>query len=149
MTKKKQTQDRQDRDQSRAVYSRRGPIHPRTLGSNLNHDHPTIPSSTFRTLDATIPRASLRTVEVYKGYNKRTGKSKFADEPVDLLAHAQSSIVKGRFRPATDGARQRYERKESAMNTDANDKRSGECYPCAPTPLGGMMTGGRGRKDRY
>jgi hypothetical protein len=148
MAKKKQSKPKPE-GQSEAVYTRRGPTNSRTLGSTLNHDHPTIPSSTFRTLDQSVPGDQLRTVEVYKGFNRRTGRSKFANEPVDLLSHAQSSIVSGRFRPVTDGYRQRYLRKESAMLTKSDDLRQTACYPCAPTPLAGIMTGGRGRKDRY
>src|SRR5579872_2334002 len=94
--------------QSEAVYSRRGPTNPRTLGSTLNHDHCTIPSSTFRTLDQTIPRSQLRTHGRYE-WNMRTGKGKMVEERADVIAHAQDSIVKAKFRPVTDGYRQRYE----------------------------------------
>jgi hypothetical protein len=133
--------------QSEAVYSHLSPRNSRSLGSTLNHDHPTIPSSTFRTLEQSISRSQLRTVEVYKGYNPRTGKSKYVNEPVDLLAHAQDSITRARFKPVTDGIRQRYQRKESVMGS--GDNRQPECYPCVPTPLGGMLSGNRGRKERY
>ena len=134
--------------QSEAVYSRRGPTNPRTLGSTADHSHCTIPSSTFRTLEQSISREQLRTHEVYKGFNPRTGKSKYVSEPDDLLVHAQNNIDRGKFRSVTDGVRQRYNRKEEASSAGSGGVRAMECYPCPPSPLGGLLSGRR-RKDRY
>lgn len=133
--------------QSEQVYSRRGPTNPRTLGSTANHDHPTIPSSTFRTLEQSISRDQLRTHEEYRGYNPRTGKSKFVAVPDDVLVHAQQSITDAKFRPVTDGYRQRYRQEESKR--DDRSKNNGMDVCCSsPSVLGGSM-GGRRRKDRY
>ncbi len=135
--------------QSEQVYSRRGPTNPRTLGSTANHDHPAIPSSTFRTLEQSISRDQLHTHQEYRGYNPRTGKIKFVEVPDDVLVHAQQLITDAKFRPVTDGYRQRYRQEESKHN----DKNSGSGVNgamCCPTPsvLGGSM-GGRRRKERY
>ena len=134
--------------QSEAVYAHRGPTNSRSLGSTADHSHCVIPSSTFRTLEQAIPREQMRTHEVYKGYNARTGKSKYVQQPDDLLAHAQNNIVNGKFRPVTDGVRQRYNRKEEASSAGIRGDRAMECYPCPPSPLGGLLSGRR-RKDRY
>jgi hypothetical protein len=137
--------------QSEAVYSHLGPTNPRTLGSTLNHDHCTIPSSTFRTLEQTIPREQFRTHEEYRGYNPRTGKSKYVQVPDDLMDHARRSINDAKFRTVTSGERQRYQRVERKQEGDDSSGGIGHIGDgmCCPTPsiLGGAM--GRRRKDRY
>ena len=130
--------------QSEAVYARRGPTNPRALGSTANHDHCTVPSSTFRTLEQSVSRDQLRTYEVYKGYNPRTGKSTYVQEPDDILAHAQRSINSGKFSTVTSGYRQRYDREESKRET--KDINQAMCCP-TPSPLSGGLS--RRRKDRY
>lgn len=135
--------------QSEAVYTHRGPTNTRDLGSNLNHDHCTIPSVNFRTLEQSIPRDQLRTHTEYRGYNPRTGKSKYAQVPDDLLAHAVSSITDAKFCNVTTGYRQRYEQEESKREIkDKGDNPAMYIGPtAAPSPLSGGMS--RRRKDRY
>ena len=130
---------------SESVYSHLGPTNSRTLGSTRNHDHCTIPSSTFRTLDQTISRSQMRTESRYD-WNPKTGKSKITEEPVDLMDHARRSITAGRFHSVTSGIRQRYNREEDKR--DRRDRHSEMCYPTAPSsPLGGQL--GSKRKERY
>lgn len=135
--------------QSEAVYSHRGPINSHTLGSTLNHDHSEIPSSTFRTLEQSIPRDQLRTHEEYRGYNPRTGKSKYVEVPADLLNHARRSITDARFHTVTSGQRQKYQQTEAKRDNKDSGKGMGMAVCClTPSVLGGSM-GSRRRKERY
>ena len=77
--------------QSERVYDNLGPTNPRTLGATRNHDHCTIPSSTFRTMEQSISQSQMRTESRYD-WNPKTGKSKITEEPVDLMDHARQSI---------------------------------------------------------
>lgn len=134
-------------NQSEAVYSRRGPTNSRTLGSTLDHSHPSIPSSTFRTLEQSIPSASLRTHEHYE-WNPKTGDSHIVKEKADLLSHTQRHIDRGKFHTVTSGARQRYRKAE---NQSDDQHHSTPMSVCSPAILGGSMSSGkkRNRKDRY
>lgn len=135
--------------QSEAVYSHLGPTNEHTLGSTLNHDHSEIPSSTFRTMEQSISRDQFRTHEEYRGYNPRTGKSKFVEVPADLLDHARRSITDAKFHTVTSGHRQKYQKVE-AKRDDKDNGKGMYATPCCPTSsvLGGSM-GGRRRKERY
>ena len=137
--------------QSEAVYSRLGSINEHHLGSKLNHDHSEIPSSTFRTLEQSIPRDQFRTHEEYRGYNPRTGKSKYVEVREDLLDHARQSITDARFHSVTSGHRQRYQKVEAKRDDKDNGSVRGmgmSMSMATPSVLGGSM-GGRRRKEKY
>jgi hypothetical protein len=123
--------------QSEQVYSHRAPTNPRTLGATRNHDHPVIPSSTFRTIDQVIPINQMRTEENWS-WNPRTGKGKIAREPVDLMDHARRAMTRGQFQSVTSGYIQRFEREE-----DRRGKSTLQSSMATPSPLGVR------RKDRY
>lgn len=148
MSKSKRSRKSEPRKQSEQVYAHLGPTNPRTLGSTADHDHPAIPSSTFRTLEQSISRDQLRTHEEYRGYNPRTGKSKFVSVPDDVLVHAQQSITDAKFRPVTDGYRQRYQRTEAKRDEDKSGGMNGAMCCPSSSILGGSL-GGRRRKERY
>lgn len=133
--------------QSEAVYSHLGPTNEHTLGSTLNHDHSEIPSSTFRTLEQSIPRDQFRTHEEYRGYNPRTGKTKYVSVPADLLDHARRSITDAKFHTVTSGQRQRYQKVEDKREDNGKGMGIDMCCPTSSV-LGGSM-GGRRRKEKY
>jgi len=136
------------KSQSAEVYAHLQSRGPRDMGRTADDERQTIPSSTYRSLESTIPADSLRMRERYVGYNPKTGKSKYVDELMDVMDEAREHINCGKFHTVTTGVQQRREKRDQ-QDGDAGVRLGGtRSYNEAACPSP-SLSGDMKRKRRY